>query len=96
MVEKKSNAVGKKRNAALEAMEGQTVGAETEAPLPERPQKPVKTVTKVMLYIHPKVARKMKEIAFAEERKTNDVFLDAVDNYLKLAGHRGSKYVIEH
>lgn len=98
MAETKSNAAVKKRNAALEAMEGQGVAvvAEPEAPAPERARKPAKTVAKVMVYIHPKVARKMKEIAFAEERKTNDVFLDAVDHYLKHVGQRGIKYVIEH
>ena len=49
-----------------------------------------------MLYVYPKVARKMKEIAFTEDRKANDIYLDAVDHFFKYVGHRGIKHVIEH
>lgn len=69
---------------------------EAEKARPEHPKKPIKSVAKVMLYVHPKVARKMKEIAFTEDRKANDIYLDAVDHYLKHVGHRGIKHVIEH
>lgn len=51
--------------------------------------------SKVMVYLHPKVARKFKEIAFVEERKANEVYLDALDLYLRQQGHGGLKDVIE-
>jgi hypothetical protein len=63
----------------------------TEAPAPA---KPAKDVAKVMLYLHPKVARKFKEIAFTEDRKAHDVYLDALDAYLTAQGHGGLKGVI--
>lgn len=96
MADGKAGAGSRKRNAALEAMGG---GPEPEASEPEAPRKPVKPskrVAKVMLYTHPKVAKKIKEIALHEDRKANDVYLDAIDLYLTKAGHRGVKYVIEH
>jgi hypothetical protein len=86
-----------KRNAALEALGGvaQTVEAPAQAtPEPaEAPAKPTKDVAKVMLYLHPKVARKFKEIAFTEDRKAHDVYLDALDAFLTAQGHGGLKGV---
>lgn len=89
-----------KRNAALEALVG---GAAKAAEAPARavvepvevpaPAKPAKDVAKVMLYLHPKVARKFKEIAFTEDRKAHDVYLDALDAYLTAQGHGGLKGV---
>lgn len=89
-----------KRNAALEALVGGTpkpaeaparaVAEPMEAPAPA---KPAKDVAKVMLYLHPKVARKFKEIAFTEDRKAHDVYLDALDAYLTAQGHGGLKGV---
>ena len=93
-----------KRNAALEALSAtppklptavasaQPVeGAENVVTL--KPAKSSKTVAKVVVYMPPKVARKFKEIAFTEERKANDVYLDALDLYLKKHGHGGIKDV---
>ena len=77
-----------KRNAALEALEGAAPRhAPAEAPAGEvtenvvslKPAKPGKAVAKVMIYMPPKVARKFKEIAFTEDRKANDVYLEALD-----------------
>ncbi|WP_210287878.1 hypothetical protein, partial [Methylobacterium sp. R2-1] len=65
------------------------------APAPAAPAKPSKDVAKVMLYLHPKVARKFKEIAFTEDRKAHDVYLDALDAFLTQQGHGGLKGVVE-
>lgn len=91
-----------KRNSALEALTGgahkaatpaPSVQAEAAPPEPETasapPHKPAKDIAKVMLYLHPKVARKFKEIAFIEDRKAHDVYLDALDAYLTQQGHGG-------
>jgi hypothetical protein len=87
-----------KRNAALEALGGAPKVAEAPAPVdaapePAAPTKPAKNVAKVMLYLPPKVARKFKEIAFTEDRKAHDVYLDALDAYLTQQGHGGIKGV---
>jgi hypothetical protein len=89
-----------KRNAALEALGGTPKAVEApayvepaEAPA-SAPAKPAKDVAKVMLYLHPKVARKFKEIAFTEDRKAHAVYLDALDAYLTAQGHGGLKGVI--
>lgn len=65
------------------------------APLSAAPAKPAKDVAKIMLYLHPKVARKFKEMGFVEERKAHDVYLAALDLYLTQQGHGGLKGVIE-
>jgi hypothetical protein len=89
-----------KRNAALEALVGPAPKpaaprlVETDAVV-AAPVKPPKGVSKVMLYVHPKVARKFKEIAFTEDRKANDVYLDALDAFLTQQGHGGIKGVTE-
>ena len=93
-----------KRNAALEALSApprklptavasaQPVeGAENVVTL--KPAKSSKTVAKVVVYMPPKVARKFKEIAFTEDRKANDVYLEALDLYLTQQGHGGLKGV---
>lgn len=49
--------------------------------------------TRVMVYLPPKVARKFKEMAFFENRKANDLYLEAVDAYLTKQGHGGIKGV---
>lgn len=64
-------------------------------PSPAVSAKSSKDVAKVMLYLHPKVARKFKEIGFVEDRKAHDVYLDALDLYLTQQGHGGLKGVIE-
>ena len=87
-----------KRNAALEALGGTPRLAEPTAPVeavpePDAPTKPARNVAKVMLYLPPKVARKFKEIAFTEDRKAHDVYLEALDAYLTQQGHGGIKGV---
>ena len=95
-----------KRNAALEALEGAgfkpapetntlTPAASADAVVPLQPAKPSKGVAKVMVYMPAKVARKFKEIAFIEDRKANDVYLEALDMYLTKNGHGGLKGVTE-
>ena len=61
--------------------------SEAAADLP--PVKPTKAVAKVMIYMPPKVARKFKEMAFTEDRKANDIYLEALDLYLTKRGHGG-------
>ena len=90
-----------KRNAALEALGAAPRKAPVhleEPAAPEgdpAPQKSAKTVAKVMVYMPAKVARKFKEIAFTEDRKANDVYLEALDLYLQQQGHGGIKGVTE-
>lgn len=64
-------------------------------PPPVALTKPPKDVAKVMLYLHPKVAKKFKEVAFTEDRKAHDVYLEALDLYLTQQGHGGLKGVTE-
>jgi hypothetical protein len=97
----------KKRNAALEALLGAGYAPTPEAPpatlaeeasatvVAMRPVKAAKGVAKVMVYMPAKVARKFREIAFTEERKANDVYLEALDVYLTKQGHGGIKGVTE-
>jgi len=93
-----------KRNAALEALSAGTTkdtaaaalatageGAENAVTL--KPAKPGKAVAKVMIYMPPKVARKFKEIAFTEDRKANDVSLEALALSLTQQGHGALKGV---
>jgi hypothetical protein len=42
-----------------------------------------------MLYLPPKARRKFKEIAFHEDRKEHDVYIEALREYLERRGHRG-------
>jgi hypothetical protein len=42
-----------------------------------------------MLYLPPKAKRKFKEIAFHENRKEHDVYVEALREYLERRGHRG-------
>ncbi|UGY20895.1 hypothetical protein HAP48_0049185 (plasmid) [Bradyrhizobium septentrionale] len=60
----------------------------------EAPKKPArKTVAnsaaRAMLYLPPKAKRKFKEIAFHEERKEHDVYVEALREYLEKRGHKG-------
>lgn len=99
-----------KRNAALEALkaggrasESTTLAAnvvptasDTTAPKAAPAlERSAKSQAKVMLYLHPKVARKFKEMAFVENRKAHDIYLEALDVYLTQQGHGGLKGVIE-
>jgi hypothetical protein len=96
-----------KRNAALEALLGAGYAPAPETP-PAAPAEegsatvvamhPIRTrkgVAKVMVYMPAKVARKFREIAFTEERKANDVYLEALDLFLTKQGHGGIKGVVE-
>ena len=42
-----------------------------------------------MLYLPPKAKRKFKEIAFHEDRKEHDVYIEALREYLERKGHKG-------
>ena len=50
---------------------------------------------KVMLYVHPDVAFKFKEMALHERRKANDLYLEAIDQYLIAKGLGGLKGVVK-
>jgi hypothetical protein len=84
-----------KRNDALAALATfRPVIAEAEPMLQPEPPKPErKTVAnssaRVMLYLQPEVKRKFREIAFYEERKEHDIYLDALREYLEKRGHHG-------
>jgi hypothetical protein len=87
-----------KRNEALAAL---TSVRHDPLPIAEaRPTPPVeaakperKTVAnsaaRVMLYLDPKVKRKVKEIAFYEGRKEHDIYIEALRDYLEKHGHHG-------
>ena len=53
------------------------------------PQDDKAEVARVMLYLHPKVAKKVKEIALHEDCKAHDIYLKALDAYLKAKGFGG-------
>jgi hypothetical protein len=79
-----------KRNAALEALGSVAPAlAPIVEPEPLPPVKATKAVAKVMVYMPAKVARKFKEMAFIEDRKANDIYLEALDLYLTKQGHGG-------
>ena len=82
--------------AAASAVSVATAPDPSETPsLPAALAKPPKDVAKVMLYLDQKVARKFKEVAFTEDRKAHDVYLEALDLYLTQQGHGGLKGVTE-
>ena len=90
----------KKGNAALEMLQG--AGFEL-APEPTSALDTIENVAgnsrrglrRVMVYMPVKVARKFREIAFTEDRKANDVYLEALDLYLTKQGHGGIRGVVE-
>jgi hypothetical protein len=47
------------------------------------------TAKRVMLYLPPKAKKKFREIAFHEDRKDHDVFMEALREYLEKRGHKG-------
>jgi hypothetical protein len=67
----------------------------SETPVPPRlPKAPArKTVAnsaaRSMLYLPPKAKRKFKEIAFHEDRKEHDIYMEALREYLERKGHKG-------
>lgn len=52
-----------------------------------------KPYSKVMLYVHPRVAKKIKEIALHHDCKANDIYLKAIDRYLEAEGYGGIRDV---
>lgn len=42
-----------------------------------------------MLYLPPKAKKKFKEIAFHEDRKEHDVYIEALREYLERKGYKG-------
>ena len=47
------------------------------------------SAARVMLYLPPKVKRKVAEIALRKECKQHDIYIEALRDYLKKHGHRG-------
>jgi hypothetical protein len=85
-----------KRNAALEALGRKSIAPAELNPLsapvsepaaPQPRQKDAKAPSKVMLYLPPKVARKFKEMAFHEDCKAHDLYVRALEAYLRQRGH---------
>ncbi len=48
-----------------------------------------------MVYMPVKVARKFREISFTDDRKANDLYLEALDDFLTKRGHGGIKGVVK-
>jgi hypothetical protein len=88
-----------KRNAALEALAkapspSNVVELKADDPAPAPAAQPArqtvaKSVARAMLYLPPKAKRKFKEIAFHEDRKEHDVYMEALREYLERRGHKG-------
>lgn len=91
-----------KRSAALSAIGGGSAAKQepaTELPvapaLGEKsrekvvtlPRQAPKTTDKVMLYLPPKVAHKFKEMALYEDCKAHDLYLKALEGFLREKGH---------
>jgi hypothetical protein len=47
------------------------------------------SAARAMLYLPPKAKRKFKEIAFHENRKEHDIYMEALREYLERKGHKG-------
>jgi hypothetical protein len=47
------------------------------------------SAARAMLYLPPRAKRKFKEIAFHENRKEHDVYVEALREYLERRGHKG-------
>jgi hypothetical protein len=48
-----------------------------------------RSAARVMLYLPPKVKRKVAEIALRKTCKQHDIYIQALRDYLKKHGHRG-------
>jgi hypothetical protein len=84
-----------KRNEALAALgtpQPERLSVVEPAP-PPKPKPERKTVAnsaaRVMLYLPPKAKRKVREIAFYEDRKEHDIYVEALREYLERHGHSG-------
>jgi hypothetical protein len=91
-----------KRNAALEALtkpaanivELPTGGSQENPPVNLQPPLAARptvanTAARAMLYLPPRAKRKFREIAFHEDRKEHDVYMEALREYLERRGHSG-------
>jgi hypothetical protein len=58
------------------------------AKMPER-KTVANSAARSMLYLPPKAKRKFKEIAFHEDRKEHDIYIEALREYLERKGHKG-------
>jgi hypothetical protein len=86
-----------KRNAALEALSAPIApnqprlviaqAADDVSDAVKSDPAPPKSIDKVMLYLPPKVARKFKEMAFHEDCKAHDLYLQALAAFLRKKGH---------
>jgi hypothetical protein len=74
-----------KRNAALEAL-GKTPVVTAPRTVEPKP-KPTAKFARVMLYLPPPVAKAVKQIALDTNRKPHDVFVDALQSWLRSNGH---------
>jgi hypothetical protein len=84
------------KNAALEALGFQPAILSVPEAAPAAQVVPLKAVqddradvARVMLYLHPKVAKKVKEIALHEDCKAHSIYLAALDEYLRGRGYGG-------
>jgi hypothetical protein len=82
-----------KRNDALAALTFHPIKKD-DAPVAIEPPKPIRPTVansskRAMLYLPPRVKRKFEEIAFHEERKEHDVYMEALREYLERRGHHG-------
>lgn len=82
-----------KRNAALEAL-GKAPPAPPRAV--EQKPKPPRRFARVMLYLPPPVAKSFKQIALDQGRKPHDVFIDALQSWLKSNGHTREADTLAH
>ncbi len=81
-----------KRNAALEALG--TVPSQE--PPTARTAKAVRRYARVMLYLPPAVAKTFKQIALDSERKPHDVFVEALQSWLRANGHTREADTLVH
>jgi hypothetical protein len=88
-----ANVVELKSELAAEAAARDERGEPAAAPAPVRKPTVRQTVAnssaRSMLYLPPKAKRKFKEIAFHEDRKEHDVYIEALREYLERKGHKG-------
>jgi hypothetical protein len=79
-----------KRTSEANAAVGAALGRPLEPAAPEPPRKEaLPKGARSMLYIPSEAKRKIQEIAFAARRKENDIYLDAIREYLERQGYSG-------
>ena len=76
--------------AAAQPVETALPGAAAPSSRPNSGRKTVaSSAARSMLYLPPKAKRKFKEIAFHENRKEHDIYMEALREYLERKGHKG-------